>query len=77
MARARGDGRRHWIVTVDGSVGRFSSLVHASNALKEIGIVASPSRLYCEVHDNECRLRGIATPQRIVQLFPRVSISKS
>eukprot|EP01043_Picozoa_sp_COSAG02_P119285 COSAG02_NODE_55937_length_288_cov_0.534392_1_plen_29_part_01 len=28
----RGQGRRHWIVAVDGNVATFSSLVHASNA---------------------------------------------
>ena len=72
----RGQGRRHWIVTVDGNVATFSSLVHASNALKSIGIVASPSRLYSEVYDNECRAQGIATPRRYVQLLPRVTIRK-
>ena len=50
----RGQGRRHWIVAVDGNVATFSSLVHASNALKSIGIIASPSRLYSEVYDSEC-----------------------
>ena len=64
-------------MAVDGNVATFSSLVHASNALKSIGIIASPSRLYSEVYDGECRARGIATPHRIVQLFPRVTISKS
>ena len=64
------------IVTVDENVATFSSLVHASNALKSIGIVASPSRLYSEVYDSECRAQGIATPHRIVQLLPRVTISK-
>ena len=72
----RGQGRRHWLVTVDGSVATFSSLVHASGALKRIGIVASPSRLYSEVYDSESRARGIATPRRAVQLLPRVTISK-
>ena len=72
----RGQGRRHWVVTVDGNVATFSSLVHASRALKSIGIVASPSRLYCEVYDGECRAQGIATPRRYVQLLPRVTISK-
>ena len=56
----------HWVVTVDGNVATFSSLVHASCALKSIGIVASPSRLYSEVYDGECRAQGIATPHRIV-----------
>ena len=73
----RGNGRRHWLVVVDGYRGTFPSLIHASNALKSIGIIASPSRLYSEVYDGECRARGIATPRRIVQLFPRVTISKS
>ena len=73
----RGRGSRHWVVAVDGNEYTFSSLVHASSALKEIGVVASPSRLYCEVRDDECRLRGIATPRRIVELLPRVTISKS
>jgi hypothetical protein len=45
----RGQGRPHWIVTVDGGVATFSSLIHASNALKSIGIIASPSRLYSDV----------------------------
>ena len=68
----RGQGRRHWIVTVDGNVATFSSLVHASNALKSIGIVASPSRLYSEVYDSECRAQGIATPRRIVELVVKM-----
>ena len=72
----RGQGRRHWVVVVDGNMATFSSLVHASHALKSIGIVASPSRLYSEVYDSECRAQGIATPRRIVQLLPRVVISK-
>jgi hypothetical protein len=72
----RGQGRRHWVVTVDGNVATFSSLVHASHALRTIGIVASPSRLYSEVYDSECRAQGIATPRRIVELLPRVTISK-
>ena len=72
----RGQGRRHWVVVVDGNMATFSSLVHASHALKSIGIVASPSRLYSEVYDSECRAQGIATPRRIVQLLPRVTISK-
>ena len=72
----RGNGRRHWLVVVDGNRGTFSSLIHASNALKSIGIVASPSRLYSEVYDSECRAQGIATPRRYVQLLPRVTIRK-
>ena len=52
------------------------TIAHASHALKSIGIVASPSRLYSEVYDSECRAQGIATPRRIVQLLPRVVISK-
>ena len=63
-------------VTVDGSVATFSSLIHASNALKSIGIIASPSRLYSEVYDGECRAQGIVAPRRVVQLLPRVTISK-
>ena len=72
----RGNGRRHWLVVVDGNRGTFSSLVHASNALKSIGIIASPSRLYSEVYDSECRAKGITTPRRIVQLAPRVTITR-
>ena len=73
----RGRGSRHWVVTVDGNPYTFSSLVHASSALKQIGIVASPTRLYSEVYDGECRAQGIATPKRIVMLAPRVTITKS
>ena len=73
----RGGGRHHWVVTVDGNPCTFSSLVHASDALKRIGIVASPSRLYSEVYGSECHARGIATPKRIVMLAPRVTITKS
>ena len=72
----RGNGRRHWLVVVDGYRGTFSSLIHASNALKSIGIIASPSRLYSEVYDSECRAKGITTPRRIVQLAPRVTITR-
>ena len=72
----RGQGRRRWVVTVDGNVATFSSLVHASRALKLIGIIASPSRLYSEVYDGECRAQGIVAPRRVVQLLPRVTISK-
>eukprot|EP01043_Picozoa_sp_COSAG02_P037475 COSAG02_NODE_2814_length_7971_cov_4.403455_9_plen_189_part_00 len=36
----------------------------------------SRQRLYSEVYDSECRAQGIATPRRIVELLPRVTISK-
>jgi hypothetical protein len=69
-------GRPHWCVTVDGVEYRFSSLVIASTELRKLGVHASPSRCYAEVHDTQCRAAGLTPPSRHVSLAPRVTICK-
>ena len=69
-------GRRHWCVTVDGVEYTFSSLVIASTELRKLGVHASPSRYYAEVHDTQCRAAGLIPPSRHVSLAPRVTIHK-
>ena len=54
----------------------YSSLATVSPVLVELGIIASPSRLYNEVLDASHRASGIETPWRRVRLAPRVVIRR-
>ena len=54
----------------------YSSLATVSPVLAELGIAASPSRLYNEVLDAAHRASGIKTPVRSVKLAPRVVIRR-
>ena len=47
-----------------------------SPVLAELGIAASPSRLYNEILDADHRVSGIQTPVRRVKLAPRVVIRR-